>query len=330
MDKLANPALLTLLLMLFAYALSRAWASLIDLIYIALKAKPDPWVKWALPALMLIGAVTYVARNSTSFEDVKKNGAQVVVHMFESQIPNVERLGVTGAAGLRIAENAESGRIVFMNAVAAKAPLTFIEPAALAADPVYRRLLAAQPQGAARDRAFGGLGGRTIAVAQPRRPCKVALVLFGSHNGFTNPALISPGHALVRMSEAEAGELAASLGADYLIEVGLYPQITMYEPGNKPGFVIVTHAVRMRDRTGVIVLQARNTVKFSGAVTGAFPTVDANLSPAQRQCMGLAGYAFPTEEQKRELAVVERKLMSQSFEAETKRAAQEVAAIFRS
>lgn len=296
----------------------------------------SPWVRFGIPGLMLLGALGYCATRNP--EDALKQARRVAANAVGSKLlPGLEHLGVAGREGLDIPGDLHAGHAAFEDQITRSGMIVLIDRGTLIGNPVYKRIAAAQPTGPNLMRAIGNassalpFGGEKALVQHTSASPTAAIVLFGSLHGLGNPPIVETDSNIVRMTSAEAAEVAASLGADYIIAVAFVPLVLDFDPGNRPGFVVVSHRVRVFNAAGDVVLDKHNSVDMGKATSGGYLTVDAQLSIEQRAQMSAAKFAlsFPTDEQRAVLTKIEKRLVSQTFVAEVHLAAREVLAIFR-
>lgn len=289
--------------------------------------------KFGFPIALCLTALGYCAFQSRDMDDAVERAKRIGSNVVAEQVPNVEKLGFAGASGLDIANDLEAGYAIFTRDIAASGAVVFVEEDALSRDPVYARLLAALPAGDALKRVQMenlGSGSNRRVRQQVSGAQRAAITFFGYGNGLTRPPIVKRGHDLARLTEQEARELAASLRVRYLVAVGVFPIITAYEPGNMAGYVVVTHRVRVRDASGAVILDAHSSMDLFKAAAGGYPMIDQNLTQEQRTQMGQSRLAllFPTDEQRAQIAAVERRLVTEGTAARARIAAQEVVGLF--
>lgn len=332
--------ILLVLLFLFTFALSRAWRHLKFILTRDSSEEPGErrrnlLATLAWPAVLCISTLAFCVMESGNLNDATQRAKSVASNVIASQVPNVERLGFAGAEGLNLAADLETAYSLFARELEESGKFDVLDSEPIRGDPVYLRLAAAQPRGDALTLAISqnlAGGGNSSRRRRTEGRRTAAVVFFAAANGFINaagelsPAIVKHGQELARLADAEAAELARSLGADYLISVGFVPQITAYEPGNMAGYIVVTHRVRMRDATGAVILDQHSSADFVRAATGRYLMIDSNLTQEQRLAMGQSRLRslFPTNEQRLQIAAVERRLMSQAFSAEAQVAAREI------
>ena len=271
-------------------------------------------VRLSLLAIALLSAACTEEQQSQARKEAERLVEQGRENQLQAALTYHEQMGLAGSKDLKLSEVAAPAYQAFTTALRSNSRVTILDADAVAANPTYKRLAAAHSTKSDRSLA-ADVYRHAEEMAVPStvgkidRPLRVAVIEFMILNGGSRPALGGTRSCVLKITQAQLAELAASLNADLLVSADIRPFIAeiSWQDAFSNGEVTAHYHARAYNARGELVAVVNNPMlqfRRIRITKNEIPWLDAAF-------MGLleVGFLFPTEGQRQQVAAIERRLV---------------------